>query len=132
VGSIPASLVLYKVWSFITKFILDFKFFKKFVISFNSFFYTIKIEDIYSEYSSYIARKKIKESFKDFKLSDLLFSYFISIYNYKQNDKKILFRSYYRILKTDYGFYSNFNFLKNNYNYLNFIKNTFLVGFKYI
>jgi hypothetical protein len=54
-------------------------------------------------------------------------------YNYLIKDEKVgLFRSYFRVLSTNQGFYFNFNILKNRRIFLAMLKNTFLSGLKYI
>jgi hypothetical protein len=68
---------------------------------------------------------------KKFFFIDLIHSIFFSR-NYVIYDNINLFRSYFRILQSNYGFYFNFKNLYNNENFLNSLKISFLSGIKFI
>jgi len=62
-----------------------------------------------------------------FIFADLIYIYFFSRRYTLVNDVN-LFRSYFRVLNTNTGFYFNFSSLKNQYNFIDTLKNIFLVG----
>jgi len=57
--------------------------------------------------------------------------YFVSKKYINSNNTTNLFRSFFRVLNANYGFYLNFLSLKVKKNFLNFLKNTYLSGWKY-
>lgn len=85
---------------------------------------------------NYFNSKNIKEFYhinlfkKDFLVIDFLYSLFFSR-KYRLYNNTNMFRSYFRVLQTNQGFYFNYNNFKNNPNFLNSLKTTFLSGIKY-
>jgi hypothetical protein len=62
-----------------------------------------------------------------------LFYFFLKSYKYTFNNNKVrLFRSYFRAFNTKNGFYFNLKSLKKNSNFMDYLKNIFLSGFKSI
>jgi hypothetical protein len=97
-----------------------------------------KIKD--KEYISYnnYGKYKLRQHYfnqlyvnDEFLAADIAWAKIMS-YNYLIKDEKTsLFRSYFRVLSTNQGFYFNFNILKNRKIFLAMLKNTFLSGLKY-
>lgn len=85
---------------------------------------------------SFFNLKNVKEFYfsnlfkKDFIFFDKVFAYLFSK-KYALYSNINTFRSFFRVLQTNQGFYFNFNNFKNNSFFLNSLKNTFLSGLKY-
>jgi hypothetical protein len=145
------------VWKFTKKFFYSlFYFLKKFFVFY--FFFFCKIFDFFRfefsnldnarkdivlqdskiqyVYQKFYIEKQYLSALKGFYLVDvlyiLLFSRNFSISGRMSDFNLILFRSYYRVLNTKNGFYTNYNQLKNSYNFFDTLKNILFVGLKSI
>jgi hypothetical protein len=91
-------------------------------------------QSIYYNYNKYKFKSNVASFYKNSNYLDIdiiwikIFSYQYIHRNYKIN----LFRSYFRVLSTQQGFYFNFNELNNRSNFHKMLKNSFFSGLKYI
>ncbi len=89
------------------------------------------------KFYNYFNLKNIREFYyssiflKNFFLIDLIWTFFFSK-RYKIYNNVNLFRSYFRVLQTNQGFYFNFNNFKDQSNFLNSLKITLFSGLKYV
>jgi hypothetical protein len=88
------------------------------------------------KFYSYYNLKNVKELYfvslfkKNFIFIDRCYALLIS-FRYKIYENKTMFRSFFRVLQTNQGFYFNFNNFKKNDYFLNSLKNTIFSGLKY-
>jgi hypothetical protein len=155
VGSNPAFPVIFKVFDFIVDYFYKSKPFLQTFSKIYWFVYCLfydfwsftfsnldikrlklkrKNYKIYQNYSSYASKSSFFSiiSGDAFINTDLIWAKFFSLKYEIKDYKTNLFRSYFRVLNTRQGFLFYFNFLKNNNNYLFFLKKTFLSGFHYV
>jgi hypothetical protein len=96
----------------------------------------LKLSEQELKFYSYFNLKNIKEFYfvnlfkKNFIFFDKVYSFIFSS-RYKIYENTNMFRSFFRVLQTNQGFYFNFNNFKKNNFFLNSLKNTFLSGVKY-
>jgi len=115
---------------------LNFFFLKLFVFVYNyvkSFFYlNSKNNFVYlDDYKEYKFKKYFYNIIFNYNLND--FNWYVFSKNYKNNfDFNYLFRFYFRISRTNNGFYFNFKKFKKFNNFLNFLKNYNMSGYFYI
>ena len=90
-------------------------------------------QNIYYNYCRYKYKTNFFKIYTDMSYlnTDLIWMRLYS-YNYKVKNYKIgVYRSYFRALSTNQGFYFNFKNLNNNINIINMLKTSFLSGIKY-
>jgi hypothetical protein len=86
---------------------------------------------------SYFNSKNVKEFYflnlfkKNFLIIDNIFSLLFS-FKYKIYENTNMFRSFFRVLQTNQGFYFNFKNFKKNEFFLKSLKNTIFSGLKYL
>jgi len=89
------------------------------------------------KFYSYYNLKNVREFYyinlfkKDFIFFDKIYAIFFAS-KFKIYENRILFRSFFRVLQTNQGFYFNFKSLKNNDYFLKSLKNTIFSGLKYV